>query len=140
MIGGGNTENPNSDAPKTTELLDLNGGSKYGKPLPWKFYEHCAAKMIGQYVIIVGGFFHPTSTLIVDTWNFESMFEGPQLAGVGRTGHTCTHIKHNNGSNYVIVAGGYTLHGLFLDTSEILIINDDDVSSSRWITGKTVKR
>ena len=140
MIGGGHNNDPNAAVLKTTEIINLNGATKYGPPLPWEFYEHCVAMMVAQYVIVVGGFFHPTSTLIVDTYNFESMFEGPQLAGEGRTGHACEHINHSNGSNYVIVAGGYTSNNLNLDTTEILIVNDYDVSMSKWITGEYIDK
>ena len=123
----------------------MNGASKYGRPLPWEFYEHCATMMIATYVIIVGSIFKPKSTLIVDTWNFEAMFEGPQLPGMGRKGPACAHIMHSNGSNYVIVTGGAAPKANakeeedlfdFLDTTEILIVDDYDVSQSRWIDGK----
>ena len=140
MIGGGHNNDPNAAVLKTTEIINLNGATKYGPPLPWEFYEHCVAMMVAQYVIIVGGFFHPTSTLIVDTFNFEAMFEGPQLAGEGRTGHACEHIKHSNGSNYVIVVGGYEqlLDGSnnYLMNSLILNVNDNEPLHSTWSAGK----
>ena len=143
MIGGGHDKDPNADVIKTTEIIDMKGDgkSKYGPPLPWAFYEHCAVKMHGQYVIVIGGIFKPTSTLFIDTWNVKNMFEGPPLPGVGRTGHACEHIKHRNGSNYVIVTGGCPAGGCGVqippfDTTEILIVNDYEISSSRWVTGK----
>ena len=134
MIGGGGTH-PSSL--KNTEILDLDGTSKYGPSLPWKFYGHCAVMMSATYVILVGGTFRPKSTLIVDVFNFEAKFEGPKLLGGGRSGAACAHIVHNNGSNYVIVAGGdrHTTSEP-LDTTEILIVNEYDISQSKWITGR----
>ena len=110
--------------------------SKSGRPLPCQFYEHCATMMIATYVIIVGSIFKPKSTLIVDTWNFEAMFEGPQLPGMGRKGPACAHIMHRNGSNYVIVTGGAALKTKakeeealvdFRDTTDIHIVVVYDV-------------
>ena len=142
MLGGGHNKDPNAAVLRTTEVIDVkNSISKKGPPLPWKFYEHCAVKMVGQYVIVVGGFFQPSSTLFVDTRNVKNMFEGPVLPGVGRSQQACENIKHRNGSNYVIVTGGCPAGNCNnitgpLDTTDILIVNDYDISRSRWITGK----
>ena len=68
---------------------------------------------------MVGGQYKLNSkqSLIVNSDTFE-MTKGPDLAESGRYLHACAHIRHNNGSNFVIATGGANGYGL--DTSEIL--------------------
>ena len=118
----------------TTELVDLNGATS-GPDLPWEFRYHCVAKMNTSHSILVGGYYS-TRTVIVTLENFQ-MTKGPDLGGNGRQYHSCAHIRHNNGSNYVIAAGGRYYEdneNHYLDTSEIL--NADEVFSNGWSPGK----
>ena len=135
VIGGGDDI---SNTLKTTELIDLNDGATLGPDLPWEFRYHCVAKMNTSHSIIVGGY-HPTRTLIVNLVTFQ-MTKGPDLTGNGRGYHACAYISHNNGSNFVIAAGGryYEDNGNhYLDTSEIL--NVDKVTSNGWFSGILLK-
>ena len=121
--------------------MDLNEAIP-GPDLPWNFNLHCVAKMNTTHYILIGGEDNPKHTLIVSfpdlTRNKMFMTIGPELRGNGRYGHACAHIRHRNGSNYVIAVGGVTggkkpSEGL-LDTMEIL--NGDDVSNG-WSEGET---
>ena len=60
---------------------------------------------------------------------------GASLTGNGRQDHACAHIRHINGSNYVIAAGGKS-GGTYTDTSEIL---DADNVSNGWFSGIFLK-
>ena len=132
MITGGFGD-PNSGATRTSEIVDGSIVTR-GPDLPWEFRYHCVAKMNTSHSIIVGGYY-PTRTLIVNLVTFE-MTKGPDLTGNGRGYHSCAYISHNNGSNFVIAAGGryYEDNGNhYLDTSEILDV--DKVSSNGWFSG-----
>ena len=116
----------------TSEYMDLSGNKDGMLYLPWEFKEHCIAKMNPSRAqhIIIGGNKYPKSTVIVASNN--EMTSGPDLAGNGRYQHACVHIKHFNGSNYVIAAGGHD--NAALQTSEILDVNNLDKSNS-WSSG-----
>ena len=118
----------------TTELVDLDGAVS-GLDLPWEFGSHCITMLNMSHFIMVGGI--PNNnlnrSLIVNSDTFE-MTRGPDLAGSGRYSHVCAHIRHNNGSNYVIAAGGMSA-GQYTDTSEIL---DVDNVSNGWYPGMFV--
>ena len=120
----------------TSEEVALNGIT-IGIDLPWEFKEHCVAKMNTSHHIMIGGNKYPKSTLIVNS-NYE-MTSGPDLAGDGRYQHACAHIKHKNGSNYVIAVGGYLMNvpisPIALRTSEILDVDKKDKPIS-WSKGK----
>ena len=132
MTGGENSgdNSDNVSTKDTTILVDLNGFTS-GVNLLWEFYGHCVTTLNTSHSIMVGGVPNPTRSLIFNSNTFE-MTRGPDLAGSGRSYHTCSHIRHDNGSNYVIVSGG-TINGEWLSTSEIL---DADNASSGWTPGK----
>ena len=99
--------------------------------------EHCIAKMNTSHNIILGGNIAATKTYIVNSkvgvnWEWH---DGPDLPGDGRFQHACAHIKHKNGSNYVIAVGGHLNddpnHPMALRTTDIL-----DVEKLVWLTGK----
>ena len=122
----------------SVEVVNLTT-ARPGPPLPWKFSYHCIAKMGSKYkdhVIMIGGHDFPNWTLIGanSAWSWT---HGPNLwQNGGRKGHSCTHIKHNNGSSYVIVAGGYS--NVSQSTSEILntdLCNEHSCPSS-WYPGE----
>ena len=76
-----------------------------GPDLPWEFYRHCATQINSTHGILIGGPGNMKGSLIVDLNNFE-MTLGPDLTGDGRREHVCTKFSHQNGTNYVVVAGG----------------------------------
>ena len=123
----------------SVEVVNLTT-ARPGPPLPWKFSQHCVAKMGSRYkdhVIMIGGSNHPNRTLIGanSAWSWT---HGPNLwQNGGRRAHSCTHIKHNNGSNYVIVAGGHSFQDIH-STSEILNTDDCDLYDCfrGWYPGK----
>ena len=88
------------------------------------------------WLLITGGYFQPLQSLVIQSDTFE-MTSGPDLAGSGRWSHACAHIRHKNGSNYVIAVGGFIGgESTELDTSEIY--NADD-SSNVWSPGNEIK-
>ena len=117
----------------TSEEVALSGIT-IGIDLPWEFKEHCVAKMNTSHHIMIGGNKYPKSTLIVNSNIFNIYTSGPDLAGDGRYQHACAHIKHKNGSNYVIAAGGHDSSSATLTTSEIL--NADNAENAPWSPGK----
>ena len=119
-----------SAAYNTTELVDLDGAVS-GKKLPWNFSRHCIIMMNKSHSILVGGAGNPKQSLIVNLDTFE-MTTGPNLTGRGRTDHACAHIRHYNGSNYVIAAGGGPDTDT-LTTSEVLNV---DNALNLWSPGK----
>ena len=139
-VTGGGKDN----ARKTTEWVDSNGATP-GPSLPWSFHLHCVAKMNTTHYILIGGQDNPKQTLITA---FDPAFDltrsennnkilwtiGPELRGNGRSSHACAHIRHRNGSNYVIAVGGQNIKDkITLDTTEIL--NADDPSNG-WTEGE----
>ena len=119
----------------TSEEVALSGIT-IGIDLPWEFKEHCVAKMNTSHHIMIGGNKYPKSTLIVNSNIFNIYTSGPDLAGDGRYQHACAHIKHKNGSNYVIAVGGYLINepdnNVALQTTEILDVDN----KGSWVTGK----
>ena len=103
MITGGFGD-PNSGATRTSEIVDGSIVTR-GPDLPWEFYRHCATQINSTHGILIGGPGNMKGSLIVDLNNFE-MTLGPDLTGDGRREHVCTKFSHQNGTNYVVVAGG----------------------------------
>ena len=136
MIGGKGSTNSTT----TSELVNIDG-ARPGPALQWKFSYHCVTKMNTTHSIIIGGKDYPKQSLIVHTPILPQLdfyyTVGPNLIGDGRYSHACAHIRHKNGSNYVIAAGGYDDHGNILDSSEVLKKADDD--STDWSQGKHLK-
>ena len=121
-------------AETSSEFINLVRSRPATDELPWKFSYHCIAMMNSNEnkVIMIGGKDFPERTLTVN-WSNEDIFaQGPDLwQNGGRAAHSCAQIKHNNGSKYVIAAGGYNEESHY--TSEIL--NVDDLTSG-WYPGK----
>ena len=138
VAGGKDSQDEDVDSPSehTSESIDFNGGYQV-QQLQWDFSKHCVTKFNTTYNIIIGGVKFPQKTLLVHSKTFE-MIPGEVLTGSGRHSLTCAHIRHNNGSNYVIAAGGYSDYEEILSTSEILNTDDcnlDDCSSD-WYPGE----
>ena len=67
---------------------------------------------------------------------FHLLFSGTPLPNKGRIQHSCAHIKHKNGSNYVIVVGGYDSKNDYLKTSDILTFEPKaHASDLKWSPG-----
>ena len=141
VIGGVDQNYP--DSRKTTEIIDRTGAMP-GPDLPCAFSHHCVTQINEISAIILGGIsgIQPETTrtlwLELHSDTFSPITEGPSMIGNGRINHACTTIRADNGSIYVIAAGGFkavTLDGLdgkenpVLETSEILHI-DNDLSGS----------
>ena len=112
-----------------------SNGATLGPNLPWELGTHCVTKMNTSHYIIIGGYLndYPKRTIMVN-FNTLEMTRGPDLAGSGRTWHVCAHIRHNNGTNYVIAAGGQHSNNAKhkLDDSEIFNV---DNPSNVWYPG-----
>ena len=124
MTGGYSLNEPDSDSETTTEIVDKNGAFP-GPKLPWRFVNHCVAKISEFHALMIGGSYNPRSTLFLkilyEGW-FDVSQQGPDLDGDGRSNHACAHIRHDNGTSYIIAAGGLINNSdsAILDTSEIL--------------------
>ena len=131
MIGG--FDEYDYDSKTTTELID-QFASISGPDLPWGFSRHCATKITEFTAIIIGGSEKPQGTLWLTYFpnHYNNTEEGPNLIGDGRINHACAHIRANNGSDYVIAAGGLS-NGVVLNTSEILLVS---AVSNSWRPGK----
>ena len=114
----------------SSELVVPNGATRVNEDLSGHFWEHCVTKFNASFNIIIGGANSPKKTFLVHYKTFK-MTKGEDLTGSGRKAHACAHIRHNNGSNYVIAAGGSSA-GEYTDTSEIL---DVDNASNGWYPG-----
>ena len=117
--------------------MTLNGITN-GVDLPLEMKEHCITKLNDTHNIILGGkFLSATKTYIFNS-NFE-VTDGPSLPGDGRYQHACAHIRHKNGSMYVIVVGGHLnddpKNPTALRTSDILDVNNKNTPMN-WFTGK----
>ena len=134
VIGGVDQNYP--DSRKTTEIIDRTGAMP-GPDLPCAFSHHCVAQINEISAIILGGIsgIQPETTrtlwLELHSDTFSPITEGPSMIGNGRINHACTTIRADDGSNYVIAAGGLDGKDFnhLLETSEILHI-DNDLSGS----------
>ena len=133
MTGGDDS----SDASKSYEIVDENE-SILGSELPWEFSNHCSVKLNETHAILTGGTIYPFRTLIVNLNNLN-MTQGPNIA-VNRNSHACSRLSHPNGTNYIIIAGGYTRSYRAAETvdieasTEILDVNN---IAKGWYQGKT---
>ena len=133
--GYGSSQNPTSS--ETSEFIDEKGATS-GPDLQWKFYSHCATMMNSTHGILTGGDDgYPRRTLMVNLDNFE-MTRGPDLKEYGRLTHSCAHIRHSNGSNFIIAVGGqYYNDGYhYSDTTEILDADEASKPNGCWNPGK----
>ena len=133
---GGYDEN-DSNSKTTTELVDRNGAIP-GPVLPWGFTNHCVTELTEFMAIMIGGSEKSRATFFLELLydgHYRPHGQGPDLDGYGRTNHACAHIRADNGSNYVIAAGGLNNNEVVLDTSEILQVIHP-IYSSIWRPGK----
>ena len=93
--------------------------------------------MNSTHGILTGGDDNPRGTLMVNLENFE-MTSGPYLKENGRLAHSCAHIRHSNGSNFIIAVGGqYYDNGYhYTDTTEILDADEASKPNGCWNPGK----
>ena len=136
-VTGGDNMLGITGASYSTEFIDLNG-TTLGPDLvdanlvdQWRFAFHCISYLNESHSILMGGYYNNTKSLIVNINSFE-MTKGPDLTGNGRHSHACAQIKHVNGSNFVIVVGGFS-KSYYLSSSEVL---DAENPSKGWSTGK----
>lgn len=122
----------NSEASKSSEFVDENG-SINGPNLPHGFTDHCSTIINSTHAVLTGGRgLNHMPTLFVNIANdFYSMREGPILS-TERYGHGCSVIHRPDGSNFLIVAGGYRSGNGDLDTVAILDTSD---SHNLWQMG-----
>ena len=62
------------------------------------------------------------------------------LRGRGRYQHSCGHIRHSNGTKYVITVGGYDSYDDIVDSSDILTVDDNDPIHSVWKVGNVTNK
>ena len=118
-----------SISPKTTEFISITGGASISKDLPWEVEGHCVTNVDTEYAIITGGTKKPKGSIFVNLVTFE-MIPGPELNGKGRKLHACTYIRRDDGSIYVIAAGGNSGNVNVRDplkTTDILRIKDQSI-------------
>ena len=66
----------------------------------------------------------------------STFISGTPLPDKGRIQHSCAHIRHKNGSDYVIVVGGYNSYNDLLKTSDILSFEPKaSPSNLKWSPG-----
>ena len=131
MTGGESSSGVSSG--KSIEIVDENGSHSNGSELPWEFYKHCSIKLNQTHAILTGGATYPSRTLIVNLNNSETT-RGPDFEVSDRYSHACSRLSHHNGSNYMIVAGGYSSSQAD-DRTEILDVGNIDKG---WYQGKTI--
>ena len=100
-----------------------------GPDLPMLFGRHCMTKIDENSVIIIGGDFSYSQTVLVDVGRNFSMSPGPPLIH-HRWSHACGTFNYN-GKPIVIVAGGYDLSSTNLST-ELW----DPISGYGWVEGR----
>ena len=115
---------------QSTEIVRLDQPSSIpGPDLPMLFGRHCMTKINENLVIIIGGDYSYSQTVLVDVGRNFSMSSGPQLIH-DRWNHACGTFIYN-GKPIVIVAGGYDLSSTNLST-ELW----DPTSGHGWIEGR----
>ena len=115
---------------QSTEIVHLDRPiSIPGPDLPMLFGRHCMTKINENSVIIIGGDYSYSQTVLVDVGRNFSMSPGPPLLH-DRWNHACGTFNYN-GKTIVIVAGGYDLSGTNLST-ELW----DPISGYGWVEGK----
>ena len=131
MTGGESSSRISSE--QSIEIVDENGSHSSGLVLPRKFHKHCAIKLNQTHAMLTGGSLYPSKTLIINLNNSETT-SGPDFKVSHRDSHACSRLSHHNGTNYIIVAGGYS----GLDITKSTEILDVDYIDSGWYEGKTI--
>ena len=123
----------------TTEIVNLEMKEiqvHYGPELPWEFKEHCHVKINDSYSMLTGGRDFPLRTL----FGYRDLAEfavkpGPNMR-YPRYQHACAHIKHKNGSNYIIVAGGHLPQEAGIEEHADDSTDIFDLDKNIWYQGK----
>ena len=132
MTGGESSSRISSEV--SIEIIDENGSHSSGSELPWEFYKHCSIKLNQTHAMLTGGSEYPSKTLIINLNNSETT-SGPDFKVSHRYAHACSRLSHLNGTNYIIVAGGFSGLDTITKSTEIL---DVDKIDSGWSQGKTI--
>ena len=116
-----------------TDLIDENG-SVPGPDLPFSMYRFCGTRLNKTHGILTGNAKSDNKrTLIVDLNNVESMSEGPEYSNKWHD-NGCGSFKHENGTDFVVMAGGY--HKDHWSTQHVEILNANEISNG-WYQGKS---
>ena len=126
----------------TTEIVNLEMKEiqvHYGPELPWEFKEHCHVKINDSYSMLTGGRDFPLRTL----FGYRDLAEfavkpGPNMR-YPRYQHACAHIKHKNGSNYIIVAGGHLPQEAGIEEHADDSTDIFDLDKNIWYQGKYIR-
>ena len=130
-ITGGKSKSLAGGTVKTTEFVHLNQEmADPGPDLPMLFGRHCMTKINEDLVIIIGGDYSYSETVLVEVSRNFTMKSGPQM-NFDRWNHACGSFT-SNGITVVIVAGGYDLSSTNLST-ELWYLNPGE--DWRWIEG-----
>merc|ERR1711953_1126744 len=122
------------ESPRTTEKILQDGGSSYSFELNYSTSYACAINL-GSSVILTGG---------ADTRNTVSQYNEagwerdlPDLLQ-GRYRHGCTSYNNNDGTQTLLVAGGYVSGSVWLSSTELLVgeasawVNTGELPSPRY--------
>ena len=132
MTGGESSDSYSNSSKQSIEIVDGNESYSSRTKLPWDFYKHCSIKLNQTHAILTGGAKYPIKTLIINLNDFETT-RGPDFKVSKRDSHACSRLSHHNGTNYIIIAGGYS----DLDISKSTEILDIDNVDRGWYQGKT---
>ena len=131
VTGGESSDTYSNSSKQSIEIVDENGSHSSGSKLSWNFHKHCSIKLNQTHVILTGGSPYPSKTLIINLNNSE-MTRGPDFEVSKRDSHACSRLSHPNGTNYIIVAGGYSDLDI-LKSTEMLDVNN---IRRGWYEGK----
>ena len=97
-------------------------------------YRFCGTRLNKTHGILTGNAKSDNKrTLIVDLNNVESMSEGPEYSNKWHD-NGCGSFKHENGTDFVVMAGGY--HKDHWSTQHVEILNANEISNG-WYQGKS---
>ena len=117
-----------------TQQVLLNGSVSKGPEMPLRLASHCAVALSDQTVLIIGGedgqldppmYSVPTNKTYLYSFELNTWTVGPELANA-RWAHACAVHESD-----VYVVGGNNDDDL-LDSVELAMLDQDDVSSMNW--------
>ena len=125
---------------RSTEIFSFSG-SEASKDLPFTIAGHCTLKINNTTALITGGEqdgqYNSAATWFMDLFTFK-ISPGPRLQ-TGREAHGCTTLNLG-GKNYGIITGGIQWKPRrYLDTTEILDLQDLQANNAIWKPGKQLK-
>jgi hypothetical protein len=118
----------------STEIVSIQHQSMSGPDLPFALHGHCMTRINNETAILLGGNLG-SNTYTSHTYLFNigklTWYPGPDL-NLSRAYHSCGSFKSSahGGRQVVIVAGGSTSSGQYLDSVEIL-----DHLTGKWTEG-----